>query len=107
MRFARMGDDLGPDPPGSLYIDALATDQRFRRRGVATALLGAADHPSLPASLIATLALTTLLPSIPALKRVDEWLLSVFLDWAEIPAGVKRRAAAMTPLAVSLARRPG
>jgi hypothetical protein len=31
------------------------------------------------------------------LKRVDEWLLSVFLDWAEIPAGVKRRAAAMTP----------
>ena len=61
------------------------------------ALLGAADHPSLPASLIATLALTTLLPSIPVLKRVDEWLLSVFLDWAEIPAGVKRRAAAMTP----------
>jgi len=61
------------------------------------ALLGAADHPSLPASLIATLALTTLLPSIPILKRVDEWLLSVFLDWAEIPAGVKRRAAAMTP----------
>jgi hypothetical protein len=51
----------------------------------------------LPAPLIATLALTTLLPSIPLLKRVDEWFLSIFLDWAEIPAEVKRRAAAMTP----------
>ncbi len=62
-----------------------------------TALLGPANQPSLPAPLIATLAMTTLLPSIPVLKRLDEWLLSVFLDWAEIPAEVKRRAAAMTP----------
>ncbi len=62
-----------------------------------TALLGPTDQPSLPAPLIATLAMTTLLPSIPVLKRLDEWLLSVFLDWAEIPAEVKRRAAAMTP----------
>jgi hypothetical protein len=62
-----------------------------------SALLGPADQPSLPAPLIATLALTTLLPSIPVLKRVDEWLLSMFLDWAEIPAAIKRRAAAMTP----------
>jgi hypothetical protein len=53
-----------------------------------TALLGPADQPSLPAPLIATLAMTTLLPSIPVLKRLDEWLLSVFLDWAEIPAEV-------------------
>jgi hypothetical protein len=62
-----------------------------------TALLGPANNAALPASLIAALAMTTLLPSIPVLKRVDEWLLAVFLDWAEIPAEVKRRAARMTP----------
>jgi hypothetical protein len=61
-----------------------------------TALLGRSDEPSLPAPLIATLAMTTLLPSIPLLKRVDEWFLSIFLEWAEIPAEIKRRAAAMT-----------
>jgi hypothetical protein len=60
-------------------------------------LLGRADNAALSASLMATLALTTLLPSIPILKRVDEWLLAVFLDWAEIPAEVKRRAALLTP----------
>jgi ribosomal protein S18 acetylase RimI-like enzyme len=44
-RVARMGDELDPEPrPDVLYIDALATDERFRRRGVATALLGAADE---------------------------------------------------------------
>jgi len=43
LRLARMGEQFGPEPPpDSLYIDALATDRRFRRRGVATALLGAA-----------------------------------------------------------------
>ena len=62
-----------------------------------TALLGPLDNTALPAALIATLAMTTLLPSIPVLKRVDEWLLALFLDWAEIPAEVKRRAASMTP----------
>ena len=61
-----------------------------------TALLGRSDEPSLPAPLIATLAMTTLLPSIPLLKRADEWFLSIFLEWAEIPAEIKRRAAAMT-----------
>ncbi len=60
-------------------------------------LLRKSDTPSLPAPLIATLALTTLLPSVPLLKRLDEWFLSVFLDWAEIPAEVKRRSAAMLP----------
>ena len=62
-----------------------------------TLLLGPADNAALSASLLATLAMTTLLPSIPVLKRVDEWLLAVFLDWAEIPAEVKRRAALMMP----------
>jgi hypothetical protein len=60
------------------------------------ALLGGSDQPSLPAPLIATLALTTLLPSVPLLKRLDASLLATFHDWGEIPAEVKRRAAAMT-----------
>jgi hypothetical protein len=59
-------------------------------------LLGPANDPSLPAPLIATLAMTTLLPSVPTLKRVDEWFLAIFLDWAEIPGEVRRRAAGMT-----------
>lgn len=32
-----------PPPPASLYVDALATAERFRRRGVARALLDAAE----------------------------------------------------------------
>ena len=43
LRIFRTGADLTPAPPlGSLYVDALATDTRFRRRGVASALLGEA-----------------------------------------------------------------
>ena len=33
-------------------------------------LLGKSDDPALPAPLIATLAMTTLLPAIPTLKRI-------------------------------------
>src|ERR1700730_4586124 len=50
-----------------------------------------------PAPLLATLVLTTLLPSVPILKGVDTWLLCRFHEWGAIPAEVKRRAAAMTP----------
>jgi hypothetical protein len=60
-------------------------------------LLGLGGQASLPAPLIATLAMTTLLPSIPMLKRVDSWLLAFFLDWGAIPAEARRRAEAMTP----------
>lgn len=67
-----------------------------------TVLLGAEDDPSLPAPLIATLAMTTLLPSVPLLKPLDAWFLSLFLGWAEIPAEAKRRAAAMTPHSFSV-----
>jgi hypothetical protein len=49
------------------------------------------------APFIAALAMTTLLPSVPLLKQIDSWILSTFLDWAAIPAEVKRRAATMTP----------
>jgi hypothetical protein len=59
-------------------------------------LLGQSNDPALPAPLIATLAMTTLLPAVPTLKRLDEWFLSIFLDWAEIPGEVRRRAAVMT-----------
>jgi hypothetical protein len=60
-------------------------------------LLGHSDDSSLPAPLIATLALTTLLPSVPLLQRLDAWALSAFHDWGEIPAEVKRRANYLTP----------
>jgi ribosomal protein S18 acetylase RimI-like enzyme len=44
-RAAARGDAIPFEPPAdSLYIDGLATDARFRRRGVATTLLGAADE---------------------------------------------------------------
>jgi len=33
-----------PPPPESLYVDALATGERFRRRGAARALLAAAEE---------------------------------------------------------------
>jgi hypothetical protein len=66
-----------------------------------TMLLGEAAgklaDKSLPAPFIATLAMTTLLSSVPVLKQIDGWILSTFLDWAAIPAEVKRRAATMTP----------
>jgi hypothetical protein len=68
-----------------------------------TMLLGDADNASLPAPLIATLALTTLLPSVPLLKRLDASLLAMFHEWGEIPAEVKRRAAAMTVQRFSVA----
>jgi type IV secretory pathway TrbD component len=60
-------------------------------------LFNLSGQASLPAPLIATLAMTTLLPSVPILKRVDSWLLSVFLDWGAIPVEARRRAEAMMP----------
>jgi hypothetical protein len=55
------------------------------------------DNQSLPAPLLATLAMTTLLPRVPLLNQLDRWLLDRFLDWGAIPAEAKRRAAALTP----------
>jgi hypothetical protein len=69
-----------------------------------TALLGSGDDPSLPPPLIATLAMTTLLPSFPLLKHLDAWILATFLDWGSIPAEVKRRAATLTPQSFTVAR---
>ncbi|HEY1364617.1 MAG TPA: hypothetical protein VGF60_20405, partial [Xanthobacteraceae bacterium] len=67
-------------------------------------LIPGADDGSLPVPLIATLAMTTLLPSLPYLKRLDEALLALFLDWAEIPDEVKRRAATLTPESFAVSR---
>jgi ribosomal protein S18 acetylase RimI-like enzyme len=45
LRIFHTGADLTPiPPPESFYIDALATDARFRRRGVASALLEKASR---------------------------------------------------------------
>ena len=44
LRVFRLGGRLTPPAPSTaLYVDALATDPRMRRRGVATALLRAAE----------------------------------------------------------------
>ena len=60
-------------------------------------LFGPADRLSYPAPLMATLAMTTLLPSVPILQRLDAWLLACFHNWASIPSEVGRRAAAILP----------
>lgn len=65
-------------------------------------LFGKDDNASLPAPLIATLAMTTLLPTIPLLKRLDAWVLAAFLDFGAIPAEAKRRAATMLPRALTV-----
>ncbi len=61
-----------------------------------TMMLGDADNPALPAPLIATLAMTTMLSSVPALKTLDGWILAQFHEWGAIPAEAKRRAAGLT-----------
>jgi ribosomal protein S18 acetylase RimI-like enzyme len=59
LRVFRLGGRMTPPAPGNaLYVDALATDPAFRRRGVASALLGAAEAQARAAGL-AQLALDT------------------------------------------------
>jgi ribosomal protein S18 acetylase RimI-like enzyme len=54
LRVFHTGADLTPvPPPDSLYVDALATDERFRRRGVASALLDEASRAASAAGLSA------------------------------------------------------
>src|SRR5712691_4374421 len=60
-------------------------------------LLQLKENQSLPAPLLATLAMTTLLPRVPLLNQLDRRLLDLFLDWGAIPAEAARRAAALTP----------
>jgi ribosomal protein S18 acetylase RimI-like enzyme len=66
LRIFRTGADLTPvPPPRSLYVDALATDSRFRRRGVANALLDETTRIAANAGL-ATVALDTAATNAPA-----------------------------------------
>ena len=52
VRVFRAGADAAPiPPPGSLYVVSLATDTRFRRRGVAKALLEEANRLAAERSL--------------------------------------------------------
>jgi GNAT superfamily N-acetyltransferase len=84
MRIARMGEELGPEPaPDSLYIDALATGERFRRRGVASALLGAADERA-RSSGMTKLALDTTAANTGARALYEA---AGFRLTAELPAG--------------------
>ena len=44
------GGRASPNPrPSALYVDALATEERFRRRGAARALLAEAERQGAPA----------------------------------------------------------
>ncbi len=55
----RSSGRMAPEPPGTaLYIDSLATDERYRRRGVARALLDEAEATARAGGL-RTLALDT------------------------------------------------
>ena len=52
LRVFRLGGRLTPPAPAdALYVDALAADPEFRRRGVATALLEAAERRARAAGL--------------------------------------------------------
>ena len=54
LRVFRIGGRLTPPAPGdAIYVDALATAADFRRRGVATALLEAAERRARAAGLCA------------------------------------------------------
>jgi ribosomal protein S18 acetylase RimI-like enzyme len=84
LRLARMGEDLGPEPPADgLYIDALATDPRHRRRGVATALLDAAAERARERGL-AKLALDTTAANAGARALYER---AGFHLTGELPAG--------------------
>lgn len=84
LRVARMGERIGPPPaPDALYVEALATDERFRRRGVATSLLGAADDRARALGL-RKLALDTTAANAPARALYEG---AGFRVTGELPAG--------------------
>src|SRR4051812_28140750 len=51
---------------------------------------GSSEVASLSAPLLAALLMTTLLPSVPILQRIDRWLLEFFQRLGSIPQEVKR-----------------
>jgi ribosomal protein S18 acetylase RimI-like enzyme len=63
MRLYRAGGRASPSPPASaLYVDALATDERLRRRGAARTLLAEAERQA-RAQNLPCVALDTTIPN--------------------------------------------
>jgi ribosomal protein S18 acetylase RimI-like enzyme len=63
LRLYRAGGRASPSPPASaLYVDALATDERMRRRGAARALLAEAERQA-RAQNLPCVALDTTIPN--------------------------------------------
>ena len=84
LRLERMGEELDPEPRSdALYIDALATDERFRRRGVASRLLDAAADRARELGLRAV-ALDTAAANAPARALYEG---AGFVLTGEEPAG--------------------
>jgi ribosomal protein S18 acetylase RimI-like enzyme len=66
IRVFRLGGEVSPAPPiDSLYVDALATAEPFRRHGAARALLAAAEKQARAAGMPAV-SLETALRNVPA-----------------------------------------
>ena len=66
LRLYWLGGRVSPSPPAAaFYIDALATDRRLRRRGLARSLLGEAERQARARGLPA-LALDTTIENKPA-----------------------------------------
>jgi ribosomal protein S18 acetylase RimI-like enzyme len=63
LRLYQAGGRASPSPPSSaFYVDALATDQRLRRRGAASALLAEAEREA-RARKLPCVALDTTIPN--------------------------------------------
>jgi ribosomal protein S18 acetylase RimI-like enzyme len=74
--FHNGGDSTPVPPPGAFYIDALATLSRFRRRGVASALLAETERLASGAGLRAV-ALDTAVTNIAAQALYERAAFSV------------------------------
>ncbi|HLM10635.1 MAG TPA: GNAT family N-acetyltransferase [Thermoleophilaceae bacterium] len=84
VRLYLIGGRAAPPPPAAaFYIDALATDERFRRRGVARALLAEAERQAAEQRLTAV-ALDTTAPNTPARRLYAS---AGFEEVAYTPAG--------------------
>ncbi len=72
LRHLRAAGLLAPEPPpGTLYVDALAVDPAFRRRGVARALLARAERAAAAAGMTGV-SLDTGLHNEPARALYEE-----------------------------------
>jgi ribosomal protein S18 acetylase RimI-like enzyme len=85
MRVARHGARHAPTPPPrSFYIDSLATAERFRRRGVAAALLEAAERAARERGL-AAVALDTRSSNTGARALYERYGFEVHVEVPESP----------------------